>query len=68
MIASIDDVAQQITVGDITVQVTETTRINMGRQIISFDDLAIGQTVAVSGVMDGDVLVAVNISVKYNGE
>ena len=68
VIAGIDDAAQQITVNDVTVQVTETTRIHMARKIFSFDDLAIGQTVAVSGVMDGDVLAAVSISVKHNGE
>ena len=68
LITSIDSVVHQITVGDVLVQVTETTRLHMGRQIISFADLAIGQTVAVCGILDGDVLISIDLNVKYQGE
>ena len=73
-ITAIDPVAQQIVVADVTVQATADTAILLkpcggGEAIpISFEDLALGQTVRASGLMDGDVLVAKKIMVKYGGE
>ncbi|MCP4246118.1 MAG: hypothetical protein GY778_03630 [bacterium] len=68
VISGIDGTAQQLTVDGTPVQVTDDTRIKMGRTLITFDDLAIGQTVAVGGVMEGDTLVAQKITVKYQGQ
>ena len=67
VISSIDVTARQIVVDDILVQVTDATYIHKGRQVISFDDLAIGQTVAVCGVLNMDLLTANRINVKYQG-
>ena len=72
-ITAIDSAAQQIVVAGVTVQATEDTAILLkpcgGEAIpILFGDLALGQTVRASGLMDGDVLVAKKIMVKYGGE
>ena len=71
VITSVDEDAQQITVDDgglITVQGSDATRIHMGSQALSFGDLAVGQTVAVGDITDGDVFEAFNINVKYQGQ
>jgi hypothetical protein len=67
LLDSIDPVTQQFVVGDVVVQVTDTTIIRQQGQTIAFADLTVGQTVAVCGVMDGDALVANRVTVKYCG-
>ena len=67
VIASIDADNMQIVVGDTVVQLTADTVIKMNGRVISFDDLAVGQTVAACGVFDGDTLVALRVTVKYSG-
>jgi hypothetical protein len=67
VIASIDAGAWQITVGDTVVQVTEDTVLWMRGQTITFDDLAVGQTVAACGVEDVGLLIANRVTVKYGG-
>jgi hypothetical protein len=59
---------RQITVGGVTVQVTDATAITMNDQILSFDDLKFGMTVRVCGKMDGDILIAEQINIKYLGK
>ena len=66
-IASLDASAQQIVVGDVTVQVTDSTLIRQQRQVISFADLSVGETVAACGVMGSDVLVANRVTVRWCG-
>lgn len=54
---------------DVTVQVTPTTVIKMGPELlIDFEDLDVGMTVMVCGHFDGDVLLARQITVKYRGK
>lgn len=67
-IGAIDADAQQIVVADVTVQVTADTVIKMGSKAIAFADLKVGMTVAACGVLDGDVLVASRVNVKYQGK
>jgi len=56
-------------VADVTVQVTPTTVIKMGPELlIDFEDLDVGMTVMVCGHFDGDVLLARQITVKYRGK
>ena len=66
-IASIDPVAMQIVVDDLTIQVTATTIIKMKTTVIKFEDLKVGMTVKACGEMDGGVLVAKKICVRYGG-
>lgn len=66
-ITSIDPVELQIVVDNVTVQVTKDTLIKMKHQIITFEDLEVGQTVKACGTMDNDVLVAKKVCVKYGG-
>ena len=74
VITDIDYTDQWIVVADVTVQATADTVILMqpcggGAAIpILFEDLALGQTVRASGLMDGDELVAKKIMVRYGGE
>ena len=67
-IDAVDAANQQITVGDVIVQATPDTAITMKDQVISFDDLKVGMTVRVCGKMDGDLLIAEKINVKYLGK
>jgi len=67
VIASIDAGAWQITVGDTAVQIAEDTVLRMRGQTITFDDLAVGQTVAACGVEDEGLLIADRVTVKYGG-
>jgi hypothetical protein len=46
------------------VQVNANTIIWQQGQAIAFADLAVGQTVAAAGVMDGDVMLAKRVTVK----
>lgn len=66
-ITAIDLNNQQIVVTGVTVQVTPETVIKMRGQVILFGDLKVGMTVAACGTMEGDVLVAYRITVKYGG-
>lgn len=66
-ITSIDPVELQIVVNDVTIQVTKDTILKMSHQLITFEDLEVGQTVKACGTMDNDVLVAKKICVKYGG-
>lgn len=66
-ITAIDAATQQIVVGTTTVVVTDTTIIQQQGQAITFADLAVGQTVAACGVLDGETLVATRVTVKYCG-
>jgi hypothetical protein len=66
-ITSIDPVELTLVVDNVTVQVTKDTIIKMKTQLITFEDLKVGQTVKVCGTMDNDVLVAKKICVKYGG-
>jgi hypothetical protein len=68
VISEIDSANQQIVVNGISVQVTSTTLIQMQREPISFDDLAVGMTVKICGKLDGDILYAEQITVKYLGK
>jgi FlaG/FlaF family flagellin (archaellin) len=67
-IAAIDAANLQIVVNGVTVQVTTNTLIRMKDVPITFDDLKVGMTVVVCGLMDGDVLKAHAITVKYLGK
>ena len=68
IIAAIDTANQQITVGDVIVQATPDTAITMKDQVVTFDDLKVGMTVRVCGKMDGDLLIAEKINIKYLGK
>ena len=68
VITAIDAANQQLSVDGLTVQVTPETVIMMQEQVLSFDDLKVGMTVVVCGMMDGDVLKAHRIMVKYGGK
>ena len=68
VIGAIDPGSQQLLVGDVTVQVTPNTIITMGSEEILFDDLAVGMTVVVCGKVEGDLLFAHKITVKYKGK
>ena len=67
-IAAIDAANLQIVVNVVTVQVTPSTLIRMKDVPITFDDLKVGMTVVVCGLMDGNVLKAHTITVKYLGK
>lgn len=67
VISEIDAGAMQIVVDDQVVQVTNTTVIKKNGRTFAFEDLQVGMTVACCGIMDGDVLVANRINVKYCG-
>ena len=56
--------------GCIFVQLTEKTRIKMGPDPATFEDLKVGQTISVCGVLDEDegVMAAKLINIKYKGE
>jgi hypothetical protein len=63
-ITAIDPALLQIVVTDVTVQVTGDTIIKEYGRVIGFDKLTLGSTVAVCGLLDGDVLVANRITVR----
>lgn len=63
-ITAIDPQLQQLVVNGITVQVTPTTVIKLRGQVITFDDLEVGMTVAACGTVENNVLTAKNITVK----
>ena len=63
-IASIDPVAQQIVVNDVTVQVTESTVIWMKGAAITFADLEVGMPVKAVGDVHDDVLIATRVTVR----
>lgn len=69
-ITSIDVEARQLLVGEKTVSVTDTTVVKMGRTLVDFSDLQVGQTVSVCGrpseVADG-ALDASRLNIKYRG-
>ncbi|MBU0641069.1 MAG: hypothetical protein KKB50_19595 [Planctomycetes bacterium] len=67
VIASTDTGAWQITVGTTAIQITADTILRMQGQPITFDDLAVGQTVAACGVEDDELLIAHRVTVKYGG-
>jgi hypothetical protein len=68
VIDSIDEGTMQLTIDDLTVQVTNDTVITLRRDPITFDNLEVGMTVMVCGQMDGDILDACKINVKYKGK
>ena len=68
VITAIDAEALQIVVSDLTVQITPNTVITMGGTVLDFEDLSVGMTAMVCGVMDGEVLKANKINVKYQGK
>lgn len=53
--------------GLVTVVVDENTVIKMGNTRLTFADLKAGQTVAAVGDLDGSVLYAAQVNVKYRG-
>lgn len=63
-ITSIDPVAQQIVVNDVTIQLTESTVIWMKGAEITFADLEIGMPVKAVGDLCNDVLAATRITVR----
>jgi len=63
VIKSIDPVAMQIVVDDVTVQVTADTVIKQKCQVIKFEDLEIGMTVCIKGEYKDDILYAKVIAV-----
>lgn len=67
-IASIDAAAGTLVVGETTVATTANTVLKMNGQVIGFDALVVGQTVAACGVMEGDTLTANRITVKLCGQ
>lgn len=67
-IASIDATAGTLVVGETTVATTANTVIKMNGQVVGIDALAIGQTVAACGVLEGDTLTANRITVKFCGQ
>lgn len=64
-IENIDPAARQLVVAGTTVAVTENTIIKQNGRLIEFEDLEVGQTVAACGVLDGNVLVANRITVRF---
>ena len=69
VITAIDGDAQQIVLDTgAVVQATPATVIRMKRDLLTFDDLAVGQTVRACGLMEGDVLIANRITIRYGGE
>jgi len=67
-IAAIDSVNLQIIVNGIIVQATPNTLIRMKDTPITFADLKVGMTVRACGILDGNVLKAHTITVKYLGK
>ncbi|MHC4064595.1 MAG: DUF5666 domain-containing protein [Planctomycetota bacterium] len=67
-IAEIDVEAQQVTIATAAVRITDASVLRMGRNPIALKDLKPGQTVAVVGQMEDDVLVARQVNVKYRGQ
>ena len=67
-IEAIDSANLQIIVDGNIVQATPNTLIRMKDTPISFDDLKVGMTVRVCGILDGNVLKAHTITVKYLGK
>jgi len=63
-IEEINAEVQQLVVAGTTVQVTEDTVIKKNGQVLAFEDLTVGLTVAVCGTMEDDVLIAHRITVK----
>lgn len=75
VITAIDSGTSQITLDDETTVNAADAIITIagkstekGQTVIDFEDLDPGMTVQVCGIMDGDVLVANKINVKYGGE
>lgn len=67
-ITAIDADLLQLVVDGTTIQVTPLTVIRMKAQTITFDKLAVGQTVAACGTVDDDgVLIAKFVTVKPQG-
>ncbi len=68
LVAGIDIDAQQLVVGEVTVQVTPSTVIWLGEEVVALDALEVGMTVVACGIVDEDgVLWAHRINVKYVG-
>lgn len=63
-ITSIDPATQQIVVGDVTVQLTESTVIWMKGAAIAFADLEVGMPVKAVGDYSDDILVATRVTVR----
>jgi len=64
VITAIDADLLQLLVADTLVQVTDTTLIRERGQIIGFDQLEVGITVAACGTLTDDVLVAQHVTVR----
>jgi hypothetical protein len=62
-IKSIDETKKQIVVDDVTVQITDDTKIHKKWETLEFEDLEVGLIVGVKGEYKGDVLVAKTVSV-----
>ncbi len=67
-IEAIDSANLQLIVNGTIVQATPETLIRMKDMPISFNDLKVGMTVRVCGILDGNVLKAHAITVKYLGK
>jgi len=67
VITDIDSANQRLIVDGVVVQVTPNTVITMKDAVISFDDLQVGMTVMVCGVMEEEILKAHKVNVKYYG-
>jgi len=67
VITDIDSANQQLIVDGVVVQVTPNTEITMKDAVISFDDLQVGMTVMVCGVMEEEILKAHKVNVEYCG-
>lgn len=68
VITDIDSANQRLIVDGVVVQVTPNTEITMKDAVISFDDLQVGMTVMVCGVMEEEILKAHKVNVKYCGD
>ena len=65
-ITAIDADLLQLVVDGTTVQVTANTLIRMQGRAITIGDLELGMTVAVCGILDGDILVANRVTVRLS--
>jgi ribosomal protein L24 len=62
-ITSINAAEKQIIVDDVTVQITDDTKIHKKWKILEFEDLEVGMLVCVKGELQGSVLIAKTVSV-----
>ena len=67
-ITSIDYTAKTIVVAATTVYATDTTVITICKEVASFDDLQVGQSVKVTGTLVNDQFVAKKICAKCKTE